>query len=115
MVDTLKQDGYTQTGWKKYQGNHSYTSDPNAFIFSLRSCKGFVPFISNIKKEKGDKALFYSNNSFCCFGGNDLWLDVNGSVNAWNPFYYDSFPNSRHRLGGKSDEDIKDFEIFELI
>ena len=105
--------GFTKTGWKRNGGHESYSTDSKAFIFSLRSCKGFVPCISNIEPNNVSSALFYWNRDYCGFGCFDLFMSKSGTVHA-TASHYGSFPNRNHLLGGEREETIKDFEIFEL-
>ena len=52
IVESVGNDvcgGYTKVGWNKGAGNGTYSSDGEAFIFSIRSSKGYKSYLSNVK------------------------------------------------------------------
>ena len=57
--------GYTQLGWIK-EKNSDWSSDKDAFVFQVRSSKGYAPILSNVKQNELSisDALGYNNFSF---------------------------------------------------
>ena len=108
--------GFTATGWNKNGLHGSYSADPEAFMFSLRSPKGWAPFISNVKKEHTEYALYYGSGFYCCFGsGYGTFIVANKSIHAHPPKYYESFPKKYYLVSGNYCVKIIDIEAFELL
>merc|ERR1719361_1253157 len=81
-----------------------YSTDPDAFLFLIRSNKGYEPDVFKIKKKGINTAAHFDNDHMCCFGNNgynirlcdnclnvlpvDSWVDwkkgsLYGSTTGW--------------------------------
>ena len=65
--------GYTKTGWSKSQYS-GHSADKDAFVFQIRSTKGYKPFISNVKQDEESisTALGYHSIVYGIFGANKM-------------------------------------------
>ena len=109
--------GYTLTGWETGKKlNYSTTKDSKAFLYNIRSSKGYKPCISNVKDDCIDSALAYYDLCYCSFGdGYVLNIWNNGRIYNNVPASYHAFPeNSKQLLGGNHGETIKELEIYQL-
>ena len=105
--------GYSYSGWKS--GHRVYNRDEAAYVFNIRSSKGYDPIICNAKHAQADKAIFSYNRFYLIFGGNGVInVDTDGIVYHNNPSIYSSLPTSKHLMGGSSSQKVKDMEIFEI-
>ena len=109
--------GYTEKGWSST--NWVYNEDKKAFLFGIRSNKGYEPVISEIKPEQAHRAVLTYENHYLVFGeALNVFVHGNGRVfNAcefiWN-MSYTPLPRYCHLLGGKQASKVKDIEIFQL-
>ena len=108
--------GYTKQGWKKKENDRSrtYTKDEDAFVFSIRSNKGWNMKISNVKPDGSDKALAHSSGTYLNFGSTWIFYQNSGILRHQNPNNYDSFGQHLYLLGGKSTSMVKEIEAFQL-
>ena len=106
--------GYTSNGWKP--GHNVYNNDDKAFIFNIRSSKGFKPIISNIKQDYAGQAMYTYDGFYLIFGSDNVIYVYNhdGSVYHHNPSCYSELPTDRHLMGGSHCEKVVDIEIFQL-
>ena len=74
-----------------------FVKDEDAFIFNIRSSKGYMPKISYVKKEDSSRALRHSNDpaGYLIFGDLSLYIHEDDTVFANSRWchHYDPFPN----------------------
>ena len=115
--------GYTFKGWDQHKPAYRSpdyddpdAKDDKAFIFSIRSSKGWKPSLSNV--EWKSKALINSGyfKQYCLFGDNyALFLENDGNIYCNGPEYvYQPFQNKYQLLGGQHGEKVQDVEIFQI-
>ena len=105
--------GYSYSGWKS--GNEVYNRDEAAYVFNIRSSKGYDPIICNVKSAKAANAILSCNAYYLIFGKS--WvidIGTNGNVYHNDPTCYSSLPTQCHLMGGSSIQKVKDMEIFEM-
>ena len=119
--------GYTKTGWDKDFVGYGHSTDKNAFIFQIRSSKGYKPFISNIKQSDDSmtKAIGYGFNQWVQFGYTWIFsisFDIEDSMKVYHSNNepdnsYEPFPVSDNypMLGGKREDEIANFEVFQML
>eukprot|EP01084_Bolivina_argentea_P059087 107852_1 len=104
--------GYTQSGWS------SGTTDFNAFIFALRSSKGYKSIISKVRKSDEGYGCFFAIRSvssyYLFFGEGAIRVHNDGYVYHNNPKSYELLPKSCYLLGGNELEKIVEIELFVL-
>ena len=116
--------GFTQVGWDMNAKTDEYRSDPNAFLFLIRSkSHDHKHEIFKIKDDCHDEALFHFKplaewGGLFAFGryGHDLGIsqDCNLKRNSASCFCSFDCLNS-HVLNGKRKIRVKDMELFELL
>ena len=86
--------GYTSNGWPEGSG-HAYIADKHAFIFSIRSCKGYEPKISYVKASHEHMALrvYSDDNAYLMFSCLALYIWKTEEVCSESNSYYQPFPN----------------------
>ena len=122
--------GYTKQGWTKeipetddYQ-LRIYSADKDAFIFQIRSSKGYEPFISNVLNDEKSisKAIGYSPS--CCYGiFGDEWIfcvydDDDGEVHTRPATNYQSFKHDDQLIGEKGvyeSTHAVEIEVFHML
>ena len=113
--------GYTKTGWDQSRIDYGWSQDKDAFVFQIRSSRGYDPFISNVKQDSNslEMALGYGLGRLMQFGGR--WIfDItiqNGqaAIRHSNGNNYDKFENNLPMLGGKRHDSATDIEAFQMI
>ena len=126
LIETINGNvlgGYTSSGWRS--GDLVWNSDHNAFLFGLRSNKGYDASLSNIRKEKAHKAIYSCDYCYLVLAFDidsyssdiDLQIYVDNNGDVWNnePTSYEPFPTQSHLLGGDPKCKAQEIEIFELI
>lgn len=108
--------GFTSVGWKtEINFNDRYLWDNQAFIFSIRSSKGWQPQLSHIFPTQSQYAVYHFRNNYCWFGKNGvIAIHKFGNVYTSNESSYESFPRSYYLLGGKSFDKVKAVECYQL-
>lgn len=88
--------GYTAKPWNSPSHSH-YTSDPNAFIFSLVNSKK-KPFKTACSNPSS--AIYNCSDNGPCFGSGDLWIKSNSNINqeSYADFSY-SYENEIYEYG----------------
>ena len=85
-------------GFSESSGNWSATSE--AFIFSLNNNEGLAPFVSKVKKEITDWAI-YRNSQFGPYFGIDVIITDNADSNSFSEavlgYYYSAPPAVQKR------------------
>eukprot|EP01084_Bolivina_argentea_P173854 301161_1 len=111
--------GYSKTG---YDSIFKHSTDSNAFLYLLRSSKGYKPQIFDIKSRDVKSAVYTASSYICCFGKNGYnialtnncdknsssWVDWEG---CWEQGSYDT-PSKYYLNGGKEKFRVIDIEIF---
>ena len=112
--------GYTKQGWKKIMRNDDgnyrrvYTNDKDAFVFSIRSNKGWDMKISNVKQDQCDRALSHAVGTYLNFGSRWIFYQNCGKLRHQNPDNYESFPRDHYLLGGQTISEVTEIEAFQL-
>ena len=57
-------------------GGGGFAEAPNAFIFSLNNVEGLAPFMSKVKPERKQYAIYRHSNNGPVFGIDDLVIDA---------------------------------------
>ena len=105
--------GYTSNGWRS--GHLVFNTDPESFIFGIRSSKKYKPIISNIKYSVSMNAMVSYDGYYLWFGSCSVIRCADtGCVYHENPTCYNPLPTNRHFTGGKSSEKLRDIEVFQL-
>lgn len=109
--------GYCSCGFKPVkEGDNIQIGDDKAYIFGIRSNKGYDPIISNIKEKEVDKAFWSGKGWYMFFGHAIIELDTHGMISVGDqPKYYEPLPTSYHFLGGKHVRKVRDVEIFQML
>ena len=120
---------YTRIGWGKdandkdngYEDTKNCKTD-DAFIFGIRSCKGYEPQLSYIIKHstsRSDYALSYHKNWLCLFGNErgDVILGIwDRSICAYEQNKHLTFTENDYLFGGATcDQEIKSLEISQIL
>ena len=121
--------GYTEKGWRRdLHDSNACSADKNAFVFYLKSSANHQPFISNVKPEYAEQALWYATNYgqkvYGQFGHkNVFWFTVRGEFyqgqNWEQTGSYQSFKHGKTYLGGAqnkwhSKQTQFRFEVFQI-
>ena len=119
-VDNNVCGGYTSTGWDKEKATKQIgkSFDDKAFIFNIRSSKGYKPIILNVHPSKAYNALNYTSMQYCIFGSDfALFLETDDHIYCNTSNVYDKERKSvtYQLLGGKHGEKYQKIEIFQLI
>ena len=99
------------------------SSDKDAFVFQIRSSKGYKPFISNVKQDEKSisTALAHDSTMYGIFGGGSMiigltwWGYAGHFVDHDTADNYEEFEHECPFLGGLNRDDLKDFEVFQMI
>ena len=105
--DNIKFVGYTSARWNNVE---DYSSDKNAFIFSLSKKKKYL-----IKKY--EKAIFGGKINGPIFGTNEIYirnkcLSEGGANSNYNNIY--GLENSGELNNGKENFDVVDYEVYQI-
>ena len=106
--------GYTKQGWKKDMSDRTYLRDQDAFVFSIRSNKGWPKKLSNVINDKCDEALAHCSGTYLNFGSTWIFYQNGNILRHQDPDNYESFGKSHYLLGGKSTSKVKEIEVFQL-
>ena len=100
--------GYTSVGWRHaITAGGKYFRDEKAFVFNIRSSKGYQPVLRNVNIAKCDKAMFSRTGYYLIWDG---CIYINGAVNQVQLYdykVYDSCPTKHYFNGGTQSEDVK--------
>ena len=101
--------------------NDVYTSDKNAFLYSIRRNGKSLEKqkIFPILKTDIDKALYYANGYLCNFGKNTgcgIWIESNCDLNtnSNNGACGWSFDMNGNTLSNSTNFHVQDMELFQL-
>ena len=109
-VDNDILGGYSCSGWTSSGYNH----DEKAYIFGIRSSKGYKPVLSNIKPKSARTAVYSSYMYYLEFGQDSMVFLSLDYVHNYIPSIYESLPTHHHLLGGEQRKKLKDVEIFQI-
>lgn len=109
--------GYTKKGFPKYNGSNN--TDPNAFVFLLRSQRSnnYQPGIFDIRYRS--RAILTSNQYMCCFGRDGrsikIYTSGKGTVDGMRDFKEKSYriPSQYYLNGGYKNFQAADIEVFQ--
>ena len=68
------------------ESSGGFGETPNAFIFSLNNFEGLAPFVSKVKENKKDKAIYRRSDSGPVFGL-DLFISLDPDT-VWRSYAY---------------------------
>ena len=122
---------YTSVGWDKnanenneaYKDTKNCKKDDDAFIFGIRSRKGYEPQISYIKHSRSEYVLIH-HKSWVCLFGNEYGEVILGStvdssggdINAYDQNKHLTFTDDDYLFGRATcDQKIKCWEIFQIV
>ena len=119
LIETQNNDvlgGFSSTGW---WSGFERNKDDKAFVYCIRSSKGYTPILSSISPSKVNYATYSSAGYYLIFGPNRIiTIGKNGYVSHNKPLSNNQptypLPSPYHLTGGVTVQKLKDLEIFEL-
>ena len=123
---------YTSVGWNKsakdgqndYKDTRNGRKDSDAFIFGIRSCKGYKPQLSYIKHDLSEYVLIHHQDWVCLFGNERGYVilgsimdDSEASIYAYNQNEHLTFTENDYLFGadGSGTQEIRSFEIYQIV
>ena len=110
--------GYTSIGWNKSAKQDDCVVDDDAFIFGIRSCKGYQPQLSYIKHDTSKCALSHDNIWICLFGdelANVTLGIIYDDVYAYDQKIHLTFTDDYYLFGEITvNTDIASVEIYQI-
>ena len=105
--------GYTSIKW---QDDNRWRADDSAFLFLLRSSKGYEPDIFDLIPSQRKYALCHYHGYMCCFGlGHEIYMsfDAEGKIlgSQQNQGTY-NIPKSGYLNGDKTTINPEEIEVF---